>query len=207
MNFHAWSFFIIGYVLFLNVEKCEGEDQCPESNTTARYVLTCPQSAKEWREALSRFNCQNIANNCSSFEYHCLMNHDTSKFVEVCAPIELIVGNNCVEYSFLGNRLQANRCVKCGKCPAVYNSSTIFQFPECFKKHTDPTQPTYLLSKKTTNEDNTDILTSSTAFKFLGAILLLVFVGGSFEWYINRSRRISEQNRSKEEKWSQWLEV
>lgn len=56
-------------------------------------MLTCPQSVKEWREAASRFNCQSIANNCSTFEYHCVMTHDTSKFVEVCAPNEIIIGN------------------------------------------------------------------------------------------------------------------
>lgn len=182
--------------------KCKGEDQCQKSNTTARYVLTCPQSVKEWREAASRFNCQSIANNCSTFEYHCVMNHDTSKFVEVCAPNEIITGDHCVEYNFLGNKVQANRCVKCDKCPLVYNSSTIFQFPECFKKHTNPSQPTY---KKTTNEDNTDKLTSSTILKFLAAILLLVCVGGSLGWYRNRLRRINRQNRSKEEEWYQWL--
>lgn len=56
-------------------------------------MLTCPESAKEWREAASRFNCQNFANNCSSFVYHCVMNHDSSEFIEVCAPNVLIVGN------------------------------------------------------------------------------------------------------------------
>lgn len=67
-------------------------NQCPESTTTVHYVNSCPQSAEKWTEAAKRINCQSISTNCTTFVYHCVMDHYRTTLIEVCAPKKLILG-------------------------------------------------------------------------------------------------------------------
>lgn len=71
----------------------DGTTQCPESNRTATFVDSCPESAEKRAEAASQLNCQNIKHKCTSFVYHCVMNHNRTNVIEVCAPVTNILGN------------------------------------------------------------------------------------------------------------------
>lgn len=66
--------------------------ECPQSNTTIKFVNSCPLSANEWTIADAKMNCQNKENTCSSFVYHCVMNSDMTRMIEVCAPVTNILG-------------------------------------------------------------------------------------------------------------------
>lgn len=82
--------------ILLSLLQSKATTQCPESNRTARFVDSCPESAVKWKEAASRFNCQNIQHKCTSFVYHCVMNSNRTKMIEVCAPETNILGNYVV---------------------------------------------------------------------------------------------------------------
>lgn len=126
------NFHIIRWVLFFLIMS-KATTQCPESNRTAKFVDSCPESAKKWAEAASRFNCQDIKNNCTSFVYHCVMNSNRTKMIEVCAPVTNILGSVCVEYNFLGGIIQRNGFAECKSCPEMYLSNDVYNYTECFK--------------------------------------------------------------------------
>lgn len=67
-------------------------NQCLESTKTVHYVNACPQSAEKWTEAAKRLNCQSISTNCTTFVYHCVLDHYRTKMIEVCAPKKIILG-------------------------------------------------------------------------------------------------------------------
>ncbi|XP_061192232.1 uncharacterized protein LOC133200459 isoform X1 [Saccostrea echinata] len=105
---------------------------CKESKETAKRVESCPRSEQEWEEAASRKGCQNISHSCSSFEYHCVLNAWKNETIEVCAPIQTIVGNVCAEYSFGGSRIQRNGYAGCQECPAFFFSNESYKYTECY---------------------------------------------------------------------------
>lgn len=82
--------------ILLSLLQSKATTQCPESNRTATFVDSCPESAEKWEEEAYRFNCQNIQHKCTSFVYHCVMNHYRTKMIEVCAPITNILGNHSI---------------------------------------------------------------------------------------------------------------
>ncbi|XP_061192407.1 uncharacterized protein LOC133200642 [Saccostrea echinata] len=110
------------------------DKECKESKQTAVHVDTCPKSAEDWKEAASRKGCQNIkfSENCTSFEYHCVINAWINETVEVCAPIRNIIGNVCAEFSFGGSRIQSNYNATCQSCPEVYLSNKSYNYSECY---------------------------------------------------------------------------
>lgn len=75
--------------------------QCQESITTVHYVNACPRSAEKWTEAAERLNCQSISTNCTTFVYHCVMDHYRTTLIEVCAPKKLILGIYALVFFYL----------------------------------------------------------------------------------------------------------
>uniref|UniRef100_A0A8W8MS33 Uncharacterized protein n=1 Tax=Magallana gigas TaxID=29159 RepID=A0A8W8MS33_MAGGI len=108
------------------------DTSCPFSDKV-ETVDSCPQTAVEWKEATARKSCKNILHNCSSLEYHCVINAWQNETIEVCAPKVLIVGKVCAEFNFGGNRIQRNHNATCEKCPVAYNSSNAFMYTECYE--------------------------------------------------------------------------
>ena len=59
----------------------------------------CPANAEEWKSAAARKDCRAVGMNqsCSddgSFVYHCVLNEDATKLIEVCAPVWYMSGSN-----------------------------------------------------------------------------------------------------------------
>lgn len=64
---------------------------CPATIPTVTYVGKCPSNEKEWKIAAEEKRCDKLAKyqNCSSpedFVYHCILNKEATKLIEVCAP-------------------------------------------------------------------------------------------------------------------------
>lgn len=72
--------------------------RCIETLATYNIVKSCPHNVKEWNEAVARKGCKKMTHQCSSFEYHCVINGWGNETVEVCAPRVLIVGKNASTY-------------------------------------------------------------------------------------------------------------
>lgn len=88
--------FFLQYLFFLFhgcfLKTLEDPMECPQSNTTIKFVNSCPLSTTEWTIAAEKMNCHHKENTCSSFVYHCVMNFDVTKMIEVCAPVTNILG-------------------------------------------------------------------------------------------------------------------
>lgn len=82
---------------------------CPESNTTINFVTSCPLSENEWLIAASKMNCQSIENNCASFVYHCVMDSNMTRMIEVCGPVTIIVGKYLVLVVFFISDMKYHR--------------------------------------------------------------------------------------------------
>lgn len=68
---------------------------CIESNATAKYmyVNSCPVSAEDMTSANFRLIYGSIGKNCTSFVYHCVMDPNMTRMIEVCAPVTNILGS------------------------------------------------------------------------------------------------------------------
>lgn len=67
-------------------------ESCSASIATAIPVPFCPRTADEWNKAAGRKKCSDMKHNCSSFEYHCVINAWMNETIEVCAPKRIIIG-------------------------------------------------------------------------------------------------------------------
>lgn len=113
---------------------------CNQSIPTVTIVDACPESKEEWIKAKERKQCYQITQNCTSpdkFTYHCLPNRFLDRFVEVCAPVQNIVGQHCSFYDMDTNSVRANFHQSCREyvipCPVVYYSNSIFKYRDCCK--------------------------------------------------------------------------
>lgn len=86
-----WIIKILKFLAFFP-QKFGITSQCQESITTVHNVNACPQSAEKWTEAAKLLNCQSISTNCTTFVYHCVMDHYRTTLIEVCAPKKLVLG-------------------------------------------------------------------------------------------------------------------
>lgn len=133
MNMAMLNTFLIFAVFYIIVTLAKSRERsCPWSDQVEQ-VDSCPQTAVEWKEAAARKSCKNILQNCSSLEYHCVINAWKNETIEVCAPKVLIVGKVCAEFNFGGNRIQRNHNATCKKCPKAYHSSNAFMYKECYE--------------------------------------------------------------------------
>lgn len=73
---------------------------CKDSLATYKIVVSCPHNFKEWNEAAQRKGCNKMTNQCSSFEYHCVISPSENKLIKVCAPRLMIVGKNGITYYY-----------------------------------------------------------------------------------------------------------
>ena len=75
-----------------------GWKACPQSIPTVSYVSRCPANAEEWKSAAAKKDCKAVGMNqsCSddgSFAYHCVLNEEGTKLMEVCAPVWYMSGS------------------------------------------------------------------------------------------------------------------
>lgn len=55
----------------------------------------CPRNQQEWEIQEKIFNCQSLHESNDSkteFLYHCVLNAEGTKLIEVCAPRRIILG-------------------------------------------------------------------------------------------------------------------
>lgn len=143
------SFYIFGALglLFCQATKDVNKSKCIQSIPTEAIVESCPRNSREWILAKERKKCHLIYQNCSSpekFQYHCLPNKYLDKFVEVCAPTRLIVGNHCPFYEIESQNIEHNVYQPCKshaiRCPEVYESYLVYRYQECFKEISENTK-------------------------------------------------------------------
>lgn len=129
------------FALIGNMPNARGEG-CFQSIPTISFVEACPTDLLEWIKANERKQCHMVVQNCttkSKFEYHCLSTKSFSVFLELCAPTKVIVGHHCPFYDLEHNTIEPNFDQPCKHhieqyCPAVYNSSSIYKYGECYNE-------------------------------------------------------------------------
>lgn len=111
---------------------------CPESTKSIENVDRCPRNALEWDARAVLLNCLSFNQTCvikSKFVYHCVLNADGTKLVEVCAPYKYIHGQHCAEFDSKGGIIQesANRCGDhVIPCNSIYKSMEAFKYQSCY---------------------------------------------------------------------------
>lgn len=111
---------------------------CPESTQSVANVDRCPRNELEWKVREYLFNCSSFHQTCvmtSKFVYHCVLNADGTKLLEVCAPYKYIHGQSCAEFDSKGGIIQesANKCNNhIVPCSDVYKSMEAFKYQSCY---------------------------------------------------------------------------
>lgn len=87
-------------------------------------------------------NCSAYANMCNgTYEYHCLIDTNINKLVEVCAERKFIHFGSCTEFSFSALRIIRNQNKNCfnfpeNPCPNTYNSTMAYTYRGCYELNT-----------------------------------------------------------------------
>ncbi|XP_062574683.1 uncharacterized protein LOC134236523 [Saccostrea cucullata] len=103
---------------------CEGIS-FPASLPTITYVTSCPVNKESWDKAAKLKKCDMLNNYTSSYkyEYHCVLNKEVTKLLEVCVPVWFLTGN-CARYSIRDAKIwnsQDTECLTFSKpCPIRY---------------------------------------------------------------------------------------
>ncbi|XP_062570639.1 uncharacterized protein LOC134232660 isoform X2 [Saccostrea cucullata] len=109
---------------------------CEESLETISYTSKCPSDFEEYQVAALRKNCSKYKNECRSFEYHCVLNDDTTKIMEVCAPSRYIQFGKCAEFNIGLRSIRRVFFSDCTTfkhpCPISYNSTESYRYSDCF---------------------------------------------------------------------------
>lgn len=111
-----------------------------ESLQTVEYVDSCPCNKIEAAISAKRKNCEHHAKlkkctNSKDFKYHCVINAEGNKNIEVCALGKKANGF-CTEYNTIRKIIQDNYHFDCTKhtipCPISYNSTDAYLYRECY---------------------------------------------------------------------------
>lgn len=128
---------LIFYQQFISLNRNYGMP-CNASLPTAKSVGRCPRNDLEWKARAAYVNCSSVEQSCVAsdmFLYHCVLNAEGTKPIEVCAPVKSIHGEKCAEFNHGGMIIQeglfncSNHSVP---CPGVYKSSEAYKYQECF---------------------------------------------------------------------------
>lgn len=164
-------------------------NDCKQSIPTLAVVNACPESKVNWEKAEEKKQCYQITQNCTTpekFTYHCLPNKSLDHLVEVCAPVQNIVGHHCSFYDMGKNSVKANFHQSCKKheipCPKFYLSNSSFEYQGCYK-----TVRRKVVAYPSTNCSETppDILYSTKdndAITVILIIVVIILVGGIIYW-------------------------
>lgn len=111
---------------------------CYSSLQSIQYVQRCPRNSLEWVVREDLFNCSSINHTCGTvdmFRYHCVLNEDGTKLLEVCAPYKYIYGQRCAEFDPGGTIIQenSNNCSNAlVPCPGFYISTDAHKYQSCY---------------------------------------------------------------------------
>ncbi|XP_056014105.1 uncharacterized protein LOC125676430 isoform X2 [Ostrea edulis] len=119
---------------------------CPATIPTVTYVGKCPSNEKEWKIAAEEKRCDKLAKyqNCSSpedFVYHCILNKEATKLIEVCAPTWYMSGY-CARFSITDERIVNQPGLDCTQfnppCPTRFLSNSSAKYQTCYSKISSP---------------------------------------------------------------------
>lgn len=111
---------------------------CYSSLQSIQYVQRCPRNSLEWDVRAYLLNCSSINQTCVTsdmFLYHCVLNADGTKLLEVCAPYKYIYGQKCAEFDPGGPIIQenSNTCSNASvSCPGFYISTDAHKYQSCY---------------------------------------------------------------------------
>lgn len=126
----------------LSLPNMNAMPSCEISISTLAFVTSCPKNEKEWTDMANKKNCEVLARyqNCTSarnFSYHCILNDDASRFVEVCAPQWFMTGY-CTRFSLEEKRIINDPKLDCTKfsnpCPSRFSSKDAYKYQDCYVK-------------------------------------------------------------------------
>ncbi|XP_062612602.1 uncharacterized protein LOC134274340 [Saccostrea cucullata] len=136
---------VILYTAFTRGTRCLTlpNNACEESLRTIAYVSACPTDFKEYQAAAIKKNCRQYNQTCRSFEYHCVLNDDMTRVIEVCAPWRYIQSGKCTEFNIGLRSIRKIYKSDCTDfpfpCPTYYNSTESYRYTGCYRKITTPT--------------------------------------------------------------------
>ena len=80
--------FILLYYFQAFILKKTDTRSCPASLSTVVDVERCPRNELEWKARAKLYNCRSINQSCVDpeyFEYHCVLNTNGTRLLELCA--------------------------------------------------------------------------------------------------------------------------
>lgn len=120
---------------FLLIFECieQVTTKCFESKQTMVPVARCPRNKLEWDARAAVFNCSSFNQSCGETEslYHCALDENISKLIEVCAPYRNIHGRKCIEFDAKGDLIQESKyncSIASVPCPEAYKSTDAFNY-------------------------------------------------------------------------------
>ncbi|XP_062576057.1 uncharacterized protein LOC134237932 [Saccostrea cucullata] len=176
---------------------------CPVTVPTVSYVSRCPSNETEWESAAQQKQCNKLATlqSCTEtekFVYHCVLNKDGTKYLEVCAQSWFMSGF-CARFSVADGRIINDPGLDCTKfstpCPSRFLSNESFKYQGCYD-YLQQSTPSKIIEKKTPaserESDNSALIGLLCFFVMttllLPIIIVLVFKRKKFfDWC--RSRR------------------
>nr|XP_022291657.1 uncharacterized protein LOC111102984 [Crassostrea virginica] len=179
-----WTPSTMSMLIMLYFEFIKETVSCPASLRTANDVERCPRNELEWNAHAARLNCSSINQTCvdpSLFEYHCVLNKEGNKLLEVCAPFSHIYGQKCSEFNSLGELIQES-FINCSEalvpCPSPYISTEMYKYQACYD--------VVYHSKTTRNEGRAHYSSRSTDGKFCKSHLgmTVVFAVGLYVYLL-----------------------
>lgn len=107
---------------------------CSETVSTIVRVTQCPSSPISLKTASLNKGCEDLPHSsCSEevFVYHCVRFKD--HLIEVCSPVEEILGQHCTEFNEGYGRVITDYNLHCSECPFTYNSSDFYKYQTCME--------------------------------------------------------------------------
>lgn len=145
---------------------------CISSIQWIQYVEHCPRNSYEWDVRANVYNCSSSNQTCVSrdmFLYHCVLNADGTKLLEVCAPYRYINGQKCTEFDSEGPIIQenSNTCSNGSfPCPKVYISTDAYKYQSCYER-------VQFTAKDVTTNEPTDSISKNSLILFICIITTL----------------------------------
>lgn len=189
---------------------------CPESISTVSIVPRCPSSAVEWSSAARRKSCNNIGKvqtcttNSDDFTYHCVLNKEATKLLEVCAPVHFMNGY-CARYSEFDKRIINDPRLDCTKfdppCPSRFPSNESYKYQTCYKTKSEKSEAVSRFDQQKKNESTPIISIVLLAIFVCISILLvtIVLLGYKIGWihfncpHRNKKDSKAQKNETKDE--------
>lgn len=129
---------IVPLLIIMHVHSIEAHPQrrytegeiCYETRKTFETVKTCPEHHSVIIQRSQMKNCSKYPM-CHEEQliYHCFGYNES--FVEVCTPINRIVGHYCVLFDFGVGRILPDYKKPCPECPSVYSSNESSTYLSC----------------------------------------------------------------------------